>query len=525
MYTANADVVQQITSKREAFPKPLESYGLLAMYGDNVVTTEGALWRSHRKITSTSFNEKNTALVFQESINQTLGLMEQWLGPGGDGNKTIKTLEHDTMALMLHIIGYVGFGLKLLYPGQKFPPNTDPRMTKYSTFDSSTGHSMDFKSSLEGLLQYLVLLMLVPRWLLRLLPSKHTRIAIASEDNYLEYMEEFLKDKIADVKQGAPEQGMDIMGMLVRTSHGDQKSKDSKSFSLRDGEIISNAFIMMLAGHETTANTMHFTLLQLATNPEVQRLVQQDVDNIFGDADPKTWDYEQSVNPLMGSYVGACMNETLRTLPPVTEIPKKVSPSQDQALVIGGEKVILPREMHIGLVVPGVHHNPKFWPSQPSQITNADTDLKDYVPERWFRTQATSEKEVEGADSEDFGGFSGPDTSAQLFRPARGSYIPFSEGARACLGRRIAQVETVAALSAVFQKHSIELAVDEWANDEDVEKMSQAQKKELYQKAQDKARAIIEGASSLITLKLRNDAFVPIRVVPRGQERFVNWLP
>jgi cytochrome P450 len=99
MFTDNAEVIHLVTSKREAFPKPTSTYSILAQYGENVLTTEGAVWRMHRKITSASFNEKNAALTFKEAIHQTKGLISQWLGPDGSGNKTIKTVEHDTMSL------------------------------------------------------------------------------------------------------------------------------------------------------------------------------------------------------------------------------------------------------------------------------------------------------------------------------------------------------------------------------------------------------------------------------------------
>lgn len=527
LYTASAEAIHQITSKREAFPKPTEIYKLLSMYGENVVTTEGAEWRAHRKITSTSFNEKNAALVFYETITQTHGLIKQWLGPNGQGGRTIKTVEDDTMTLMLHIIGYAGFGLKFLWEGQSLPADTDPKLVKYSSLEPSAEYSLNFKDALAGVLHHIVPLVLLPRWLMRLLPFEKIKLATNSENNLVKYFDQFVQDKIEDTKQGKPEPGMNIMGMLVRTSYGDQTStdkKDTKLLRLQDSEIIGNAFVMMVAGHETTANATHFTLLQLATNPEAQRLVQQDVDKILGDADPETWDYDQSVNPLMASYVAACMNETLRTMPPGVEIPKRVSPGQDQVLTLDGEKHVLPGGMRVGLLVVAAQHNPRYWPGKPSRVSNSETDILDWVPERWFRGEVTGvSAEVEGADSEDFGGFAGPDTSS-AFRPVRGSYIPFSDGARSCLGRRIAQVEMVAALSTISQKYSIELAVDEWASDEEVEAMSKEQKKALYAKAQAKARDTMRAATSLITLKLHGNKFVPIRLVPRGQETFVSWI-
>lgn len=166
LFTANAEAIHQITSKRDAFPKATESYALLEMYGKNVLTTEGATWRMHRKITSASFNERNAALVFGESIEQTQGLIDQWLGPDGKGNKTIKTVEHDTMALMLHIIGYVGFGLRLLWAGQSLPADADPKLAKYSTLEVPEGHTLNFEDAVANTIEGILYLILTPTWLL-----------------------------------------------------------------------------------------------------------------------------------------------------------------------------------------------------------------------------------------------------------------------------------------------------------------------------------------------------------------------
>ncbi|KAK8005357.1 cytochrome P450 [Apiospora arundinis] len=276
LYTANAEVIHQVTSKREAFPKPVQVYKILSLYGESVLTTEGHVWKNHRKVTAASFNEKNAALVFAESIKQTEGMCDQWLGADGGGNKTIKTVEHDTMSLMLHIIGYVGFGLRLLWPGQTLPPDADARQAKYATLKPPGGHTLTFKHSLETTLEKILMLLLTPRWLLKHLPFKTTKDAAEAEDNFVKYLDEFLHDKIDDVKNGDKEVGMDIMGQLVRTSYGEgqvgNEKKGSKLPKLTDKEITGNAFIMIVAGHETTANCIHFMLLELANNPAAQRL-------------------------------------------------------------------------------------------------------------------------------------------------------------------------------------------------------------------------------------------------------------
>ncbi|EON95597.1 putative cytochrome p450 protein [Phaeoacremonium minimum UCRPA7] len=531
MYTNDADAIRQIGARREHFLKPTENYTILEMFGRNVLTSEGTTWRMHRKATAASFNEKNAAYTFAESISQTKGMIEHWLGPNGESSsKTISTIERDTMTLALNIIGYVGFGLKLLWPGQTLPQGISPKLVKYGKSEPPEGYTMSFADSLATVLDKILALLLIPKWLLKILPFRSMRQALEANDNYVKFIEEFLQEKIEEVKNGSQGDGMNIMGQLVRSKYGrtdDKQGERTNQFQLSDSDITGNAFIIIVAGHETTANAMHFTLLELANNPAAQRALQADVDRLFGESEPASWNYEQSINAMMASQLAACMNETLRLMPSVAEIPKKVTPGQDQILTIDGEKHVLPESMAIILNTVAVHRNPRYWPEKPSTVTGQASDLNDFVPKRWFRpsiAKAEKELEVEGADTEDYGGFKGPDTSASLFRPVRGSFIPFSDGARSCLGRRIAQVEMLAALAVVFQKYSIELAVDEWATDKEVAKMSLEERRDLYRKAQDKSRATLRHASSMLTLKLHGGLYVPIRLVRRGEERFIGHV-
>ena len=318
---------------------------------------------------------------------------------------------------------------------------------------------------------------------------------------------------------------MDLMGQLAQSKYGEKAAKD-KGPKLDDSEIIGNAFIMTVAGHETTANTLHFALVELANNPASQRRLQRDVDALFGTTDPSTWDYE-SVNAMQATHIGACVNETLRMVPPVTHVPKVVSHDADQTITIDGRTHVLPAGLTCSLMAVCAHRNPRWWPTKPSERTGAPNDLDDFMPERWYQTAAKAEgTEVDEDidDRGDYGGFQGSDTSASLYRPVRGSYIPFSDGPRSCLGRRIAMVEMNAVLAVIFQRYSIELAVDEWASDEEVARMGAAERREVYKKAQAKSRQTVSEADSVLTLKLHGGRYVPVRFVRRGCERFVGDL-
>ena len=166
LFTQSADAIRQIVTRREDFPKPTENYDILAMYGRNVVTTEGALWRLHRKTTAASFNEKNAAHTFAESIYQTQGMITKWLGPDGKASATIRTVEQDTMTVALNIIGTVGFGLQFLWPGQKPKGDVHSRMQKYSSSEPPPGHTLTFAASLAMTLDHIIALVIMPKWLL-----------------------------------------------------------------------------------------------------------------------------------------------------------------------------------------------------------------------------------------------------------------------------------------------------------------------------------------------------------------------
>jgi len=223
------------------------------------------------------------------------------------------------------------------------------------------------------------------------------------------------------------------------------------------------------------------------------------------------------------------MNEELRLIPPVIAIPKCTKSAQplsirDPSSPSTPHRVIVPENTFIELITVASHRDPAYWlaPGQPN-------DLDEFRPERWLvnnHNGSDNEKAAEKeADDEQYGGPGGADISASLLRPAKGSYYPFSEGPRACLGRRFAQVEILAVLAVIFKDWSVELAVDDLANgegvsDEEVARMTVEEKKQVWEKAAQRARWLMkEGMSTIITIQIR-EGHVPLRFVKRGKERF-----
>ena len=73
-----------------------------------------------------------------------------------------------------------------------------------------------------------------------------------------------------------------------------------------------NASVLVVAGSETMATTITAALFFLLTNKEVYRKLVSEVRNAFANEDEITI---TGVNGL--EYLLACLNETMRILPPV----------------------------------------------------------------------------------------------------------------------------------------------------------------------------------------------------------------
>lgn len=72
------------------------------------------------------------------------------------------------------------------------------------------------------------------------------------------------------------------------TSNQDERVHQQKLPTLRpqrktitEEEIVGQAFVFLVAGYETSSNTLGFTCYLLAIHPECQRKVQEEVDLFF----------------------------------------------------------------------------------------------------------------------------------------------------------------------------------------------------------------------------------------------------
>ncbi|KAF7897006.1 hypothetical protein EAF00_005234 [Botryotinia globosa] len=537
--TTNAELIAQFTTRKNDFVKPVKNYKVLEFFGKNIVTIEGEEWRRHKKVVGKSFGEKSRKLVWAESIRQAEGMIRIWGRRGrssekGDEELRVEDAGSDTAILSLHVICAVGFGLPQLWEGEEEEDMGNGDLKIEGVEMPSLGlskpigeHSLGFKDCMNTVLSSLLLMLLWPQWMLKRSPVKRHRQVYKAFKETNQYVTGLLEHKKTQISAGDHDKvTMDLMGNMLKASTETLDSpKDpvvsnkTEDLPLTEAEIKSNAFIFLVAGHETTASSIQLCFVYLAISILSQTSMQADIDSIVGSKKPQNWTYTSDFPKLYNSMVGAVLNEELRLMPIAETIPK-VTVGEQKVTVDEVEKVV-PEGCFIHLNTVGTHRNPRYWPHNVSE--EGSTDLNDFVPERWIVEKGEGREEMSHTDEDEEDSVKDEidNDSSELFKPVKGAFIPFSEGPRACPGKKFAQVEMIAILTVLFQKYSVELDVSRWARDEEIQTMNNEERREIYEKAIRETKEILGRCNQAeIVLKMAKEDKVPLRFVERGKERF-----
>jgi cytochrome P450 len=229
--------------------------------------------------------------------------------------------------------------------------------------------------------------------------------------------------------------------------------------------------------------------------------------------------------------VGAVINEKIRLFPAILNIPKRTF--GDQLVTVDGEELVIGHGTFVQISTVSTHRNLRYWPHSPSKKSKKPHDLDDFVPQRWLPKTAAMEKhvptgnvpatdEIDTTSNVQQASYD-TNTAKSLFKPVKSSFIAFSDGPRSCPGRRFAQVELTAVLTAIFSKYTVELDVSEWASDEEFKTMTDLEKIDIYRNAIAKAEMMLKRCEQVtITLQMKVGDKIPVRFVKRGNERFAD---
>ena len=270
--------------------------------------------------------------------------------------------------------------------------------------------------------------------------------------------------------------------------------------------VLGNIFIFMFAGHEANSNTTLFAMLLLACHPSVQKLLQQDIDEGLSRSMSTShdWSYANLYPIFATNMIGAVVNETLRVASVLPIYPKVTTRDSPQAVEISGRIHVIPADTMIIVNTSAAHQHPKHWPQAPNSQVSAgmSNPVASFNPQHWLGPRATDPN--------------GPNQPDGFLRPSSGSFVPFSDGSRGCLGKKLALVELYALIARIFSEYSVELVAGQDRN-----VSTKAELKEEWIKARANAECqLVAGVE--FDMSLRFKGAVPINFVRRGQEKYAD---
>ncbi|CAK1577960.1 unnamed protein product [Parnassius mnemosyne] len=187
------------------------------------------------------------------------------------------------------------------------------------------------------------------------------------------------------------------------------------SLELDDLLITAQVFVFFAAGFETSSSATSFTLHQLAFHPEIQKKVQEEIDNVLSKYDGKLcYDAIKEMK-----YLDCAFREGMRMFPSlgflIRESAQKYTFPEINLPIDEGVIVIIPLQ--------AMHNDPQYF-ENPNQFS----------PERFLPENVNSKiKHV---------------------------YLPFGDGPRACIGERLGLMQSLAGLAAILSRYSVEPALD-----------------------------------------------------------------
>lgn len=131
---------------------------------------------------------------------------------------------------------------------------------------------------------------------------------------------------------------------------------------LEQDEKIANTLATLVAGHDTTAYTMQFTLMELARNKKIQHRVRLECVNILNEIDREEGrSLEYSDLPRF-ELLTKCICETLRMWNVAGIVFPRVTSFDDQLLSSDGKKMIdIPKGTKFTFWYYGQHHSEELW--------------------------------------------------------------------------------------------------------------------------------------------------------------------
>ena len=361
-------LIEEILSKQnQNFIKDISYRALRGVFGDGLLLSDGDLWKRHRRLMQPAFNNERIATYASMTVEDTARMLATWRA--GE----IRDVHREMSQLTVKVITQAMFGVDVTETALEIGEALETIMLHYS-------HQAE-------------MCFLLPEWLPT--PGNWNAHCATKRLNEIVY-------GIIDQRRQFPKDDL-----LSRMLHA--QDEDGSQFS--NQELRDEVMTLLLAGHETTANALTWTLMLLAQHLEVEAKLAQEVQSVLEGRVPAITDLPQL------RYTEMVLKESMRLYPPAWTLGREVT----QDCQIGNHRLTRGTTVYVSQWV--VHRDPRFF-ENPEQ----------FLPERW-------------------------ENNLEQHLP-RCAYFPFGSGPRVCIGKAFSMMEAMLILAMIAQKFRLALVPD-----------------------------------------------------------------
>lgn len=390
--------------------------------GDGLVTLQGVDWMRHRSIIQPAFLAQSLKHMLTDLVPQmTSRLVTSWKLSQG---REIDLSSH-LSALTLEIIGVAAFShdigaldkvqewAELSVDGED---QDRPKQLEEINDPFIKAFGESFTPTLIGTIAFVLGMPFLSRWFnpktRRVRKAMNTGVdAIIQEakDNQSSTAASSLRKSTTTVRRSRKS----LLEILLEAHDGEAKN------TLNDVELRDEIKTFLFAGHETTSTYCYQALWSLCSYPDIQEKVFQDIVSHC----PNNGDLLDLETVERMEYFNAFMQEVLRMFPPIGMITRATTEDVETF----GTQYRVPKDTRITIPIFLLHRHPKYW-----------KDPDSFQPERWI---FQDEKDREAFMSQ-----------------IRFAFLPFSLGARNCVGQRFAVIEAHMIMAELIRSFAFKIA-------------------------------------------------------------------
>jgi cytochrome P450 len=307
--------------------------------GKGLLTSEGEMWRRHRRIMAPSFDPRSVASYAPLMTSLSKTLLGQWdrLPEGAE----IK-VDAAMMRTTLDIISQAMF-------------SSDAADIADIVAAGAERYQREVRPTLFDLLP-------LPPWMPRISQLNHPERIFSAFDRKIDLMMSARRAAGANERQ-------DLLGRLL-AARDEETGAELSAKEIRDETIT-----IFMAGHETTSLALTWTWYLLSQHPEAEARLHRELSDVLGGREPRYEDVAQL------RYTRMVLDETLRLYPPAHTLSREALAADE----VAGQPIMRGTVLYI---VPWLlHRHHKLWnrpdrfdPERFSPECSADRQRFAYIP-------------------------------------------------------------------------------------------------------------------------------------------------